>query len=395
MMRRKLLQKGKWLCDELRIALRELDDLMRSAGLIFEECPGDKPSIIVRPSPRRPGNAGESVEAYSLKMMARSLRNPRNRMFSLTLDTSCLEARTALIDALFRLYALVTDEKELALARRAGAQAAREPGQMEADDGASLTFSLKPTVSSDSERRERLRQEVMQLGKVRLLGEQNPEAFNRLLDRVFAEVEAGELPADAVTGKILDLVYSDTRDAPAAVAAVQPPQPAPTPESATRPSKPENSAPPAGRPPAAPPEADSADSVDIPERLGNWAAQGLAANRLFKQIKHQGDLEPRIVQWKTQGHDGAEQIERLFVDHFLQQVSTFTIDGRAFSFELPESIGPLDCSGFEALIEQGKKAGAYGIDRRIWGVVGTAFVFLKNAFGPLLGIDSTPRANSE
>ena len=55
--------------------------------------------------------------------------------------------------------------------------------------------------------------------------------------------------------------------------------------------------------------------------------------------------------------------------------------GHELSFELPESIGPLDVSGLEVLIEQGKQSGAFGIDQRIWGVVGTAFLFLKNAYG--------------
>ena len=232
----------------------------------------------------------------------------------------------------------------------------------------------------------------MQLGKVRQLSEQSPEVFQRLLDRVFSEVEAGELPAAAVTGKILDLVYAEFEATPDTEATAQPaaPEPAPTAESASNPSKPEEAAPPADQPPL---ESPPADSPDIPARLGNWAAQGLAANRLFRQLKNQGDLESRFVQWKQDGQAGAGQIEQQFVRYFLQQVSRFTIDDQAFSFELPDSIGPMDCSGFEMLIEEGKETGACGIDRRIWGVVGTAFLFLKNAFAPQLGIDTATLGN--
>jgi hypothetical protein len=326
-------------------------------------------------------------------MMARSLRNPGNMILSITLDASRLQARKALIDALFRLYELVTDETELALARRAGrasSPAPNHPGQAEAGDGAPLDSPQKPTASIDAERREQLRRQAMQLGKVRKLSVQTPKTFNRLLDRVFAEVEAGELPAAAVTGKILDLVYSESGATPDTQTAANPTPSASTSESAPISSKPEVAAAPPGQPPAASPQADS---PDIPERLGTWAAQGLAASRLFKQIKQRGDLQPRIVQWKKEGHDDSEQIEQVFVDYFLQQVSRFTIDGQEFSFELPEAVGSMDCSGFEVLIEQGKEAGVYGIDHRLWGVVGTAFLFLKNAFGPLLGLNSAPRAN--
>jgi hypothetical protein len=397
MMRRKLLQKGKWLCDELGIALRELDGLMQSAGLIYAECPGDKPTIILRPAPTQRGNAGKSVEAYSLKMMARSLRNPGNMMLSLTLDASRLQARKALIDSLFRLYELVTDERELALAKQAAspapAPASSDAVPAGAGDGSHLGSSRKPIVSIDAERRKQLRRQVMQLGKVRHLFEHNPAAFDRILDRVFAEVEAGELPAAAVDGKILNLVYAESGGTPGAEAATHSPPTALDSDSAREPSKPGIAAQPAGQPRVEPGQADSANTAAIPERLGNWAAQGLAANQLFRRIKDQGDLERRIAQWKSNGRAGGEQIERAFVNYFLQQVSRFTIDGQTFSFELPESIGPLACSDFEALVAQGKEAGAYGIDRRIWGVVGTAFVFLKNAFGPLLGIDSARHAN--
>jgi hypothetical protein len=305
-----------------------------------------------------------------------------------------LQARKALIDALFRLYELVTDERELALAKQAAgpapSTAASVPVPAKAGDGSRLGSSRKPTFSIDAERRKQLRQQVMQLGKVRHLFEQNPAGFDRILNRVFAEVEARQLPAAAVNGKVLDLVYAESGDTPNTQATANPPPPAPGSGSTPTCSKPELRAPSNAPFPA---ESSQTDSPDIPERLGNWAVQGLAANRLFKQLHHQGDLELQIARWKREGQAGSKQIEQAFVSYFLQQVSRFTIDDQEFSFELPESIGPLDCSGFEALIGQGKQAGVCGIDRRIWGVVGTAFQFLRNASGPLLGIGAAPRAN--
>ena len=367
LMRRKLLKKGKWLCDELNIALRELNQLMQAAELRFEECPGSKPTIIIRPSGAQ-GATGKSVEAYSLRMMARSLRNPGNMVLSRTLNPSCTEARKALIDALFRLYELVTNAKELALARR---RARVEAPTAEANEyaapgtghrGPSGLSATEPAPSA-AERRERLRQQVMKLGKVRDWSERRPETFNRMLEKVFVEVESGELPAAAVSGKMLDLVYADSIDTPVAQAPV-PPAPR---------------SPPAA--PAASPQEQTGDPETIPERLGDWAAQGLAGNQLFKQIKSQGKLDRRIVQWRKGGQAGSKEIEEAFVSYFLERIARFTVAGHELSFELPESIGPLDVSGLEVLIEQGKQSGAFGIDQRIWGVVGTAFLFLKNAYG--------------
>jgi hypothetical protein len=178
--------QGHLLSRELRIALEEMRPLLLRAELDFEELPGVKPLIVIRPVGAYGPDRERGIEAYSLRMMARQLSHPGNLMLSVTLPPTVRDARQLIIRNLRELYEMQVDGETLARKKHAAVEASRR--------------------RREQEQYSEVLDEILKMAPAANLRHNDEEAFDELFDEVWSQVQSGGLSSSAAAGKFLDLL---------------------------------------------------------------------------------------------------------------------------------------------------------------------------------------------
>lgn len=356
------LGEGQWLCEELRIALNEMAPILERARVAFEEVGAAKRSIVIRAMGLGGRGPTSNIEGYSIKMMSNCLRNAGSTFLSRALDPECRDARQRLIDDLAELYRLLTDPQ-------ASKHRARE-GRGEARDS-SLLVALRERHREEG--RARLLAAVVEMSTVAKFRETNEDAFQRIFDSIWEQVDAGSLTEAVAAGKILDRVYAERagKRPPVKAVEVAPAEViAPVAATAVEPV-PEREPPPIPEP------------AKLPPILDHWVGQGLTAHRIFRDLQKTSDIKTLVTGLAKISSARRIDAEYLFILHVLNSVARFEADGETVAFAVPQ-IPKMGFTDFERLVEKGKTDGAGDIDPRLWGVIGSVYSFLKNWLGPQL-----------
>lgn len=339
---------GKFLVDELRLVLRDLDPLLEIANLGWKEYPGLKPTIRVTPKKENALDPFRGVEVYSLKMLSSSLGNPGVQFLSLVLTSECRLARERVIQEIHNLLSKLVDS-ELG--------PPTEPSPPESALDRSSTGLNEPHIGTNRP------------ATPATMGDQGASGHP------LAPPQSPTISQSAV----------QTAANTAAKTVAQTPPAATSPPTAERPfpmasEKPRESTSASVRPAASPPLRSpiaTGGQTPLPSSLNDWVGQGMMANRLFREIRRRTDFVAQIDRWRNDSSLSPTDVQYRFILAFLHQMSGLEVDGQFLFANFPMP-GPCGIQEFEHLLEYGATKGLNSIDPRLWGVVKGTFGFIKN-----------------
>lgn len=348
---------GKFLVDELRLVLRDLEPLLDVANLAWKEYPGLKPTIRVTPKKENALDPFRGVEVYSLKMLSSSLGNPGVQFLSLVLTSECRLARERVIQEIHSLLSKLVDSE---------LSPPTEPS----------TPVLTPARTFDKS--------SAGLNEP-YLGTNRPVAPPKTGGQ-----GAADYPPAPPQSSVLSQATVQTAGNPPPVKTVAQTPPAATLNPAAE--RPPPMAPEKPREPAlastrqtatpsfrglTPTGGPVAFNPSLPASLNDWVGQGMMANRLFREIRRRTDFVAQIDRWRNDTSLSPTDVQYRFILAFLHQMNGLDVDGQFLFANFPMP-GPCSIQEFEHLLEYGAAKGLNGIDPRLWGVVKGTFGFIRN-----------------